>query len=482
MAGEREGCTETVPYDRVLGAIADDSTVLEVSEADNEPTTVRPSPPPELGAREADDGGPATIRGSRVGKYELRGKLGRGAFGVVFTARDPSLDRDVAIKVLRPAHLANPTIVHRFLQEARAAARIAHPGIVTVHDCGQVETSHGMTAFIAMELLSGESLTRRLGRCGRLAPDAAVEIARQVASALEAAHRADVLHRDLKPDNIYLVPDPAMPSGERVKVLDFGLAKLGHAGHTQLQTVFGTPRYMSPEQGRSTAQVDHRSDIYSLGCILFELVTGRPPFAGDVRQLLLDHQHATPPRASSLAPATPAALDEVIAEMLAKDPLERPQTMGAVQRALRSGEAPTERAALEEPMRAPEEPAEGPVVPAGPVAAGPIAAGPVAAGPIAAGPIAVGPVAAGPVIAAALPTVASGPRLGPGAPTIVGTSVRPPSDPGDSSGEILVSPSGPRLALAEAVVAPAAPVAAAKLFWLGAVIVAVSAFVAWITG
>lgn len=309
-------------------------------EPEDEPTTIRPSPlPATLVPREASvarssgRGFAASLRG-RVGKYELRDKLGRGAFGVVFTARDPSLDRDVAIKVLRPTHLTNPEIVQRFLQEARATARIAHPGIVTIHDCGRVETGSGSTAFIAMELLSGESLTGRLSRCGRLPPATAAEIARQVASALEAAHRADVLHRDLKPDNIYVVPDPAMPSGERVKVFDFGLAKLGHDGHTQLQTVFGTPRYMSPEQCRSAAQVDHRSDIYALGCILFELVTGQLPFDGDVRQLIEGHQHATPPRATSFVPELSPALDDLLADMLAKDPMDRPQTMGAVQRAL----------------------------------------------------------------------------------------------------------------------------------------------------
>ncbi|HET7502666.1 MAG TPA: protein kinase [Kofleriaceae bacterium] len=309
------------------------------AEPDDEPTTIRPSPLPASLLREstttpsASRGFAASLRG-RIGKYELRDKLGRGAFGVVFTARDPSLDRDVAIKVLRPTHLTNQEIVQRFLQEARATARIAHPGIVTIHDCGRVDLSSGTTAFIAMELLSGESLTSRVARCGRLSPWAAVEIARQVASALEAAHRVDVLHRDLKPDNIYLVPDPATPSGERVKVLDFGLAKLGGEGHTQLQTVFGTPRYMSPEQCRSAAQVDHRSDIYALGCILFELATGQLPFDGDVRQLIERHQRAIPPRASTIVPDLPAALDQLIAEMLAKDPMERPQTMGAVQRAL----------------------------------------------------------------------------------------------------------------------------------------------------
>ncbi len=272
--------------------------------------------------------------GGRVGKYELREKLGMGTFGLVFAARDSDLDRDVAIKVLNPAHITNRDLVQRFLQEARASARIQHPGIVTVFDSGRVPTSTGETAFIAMELLQGESLTHRLNRSGRLSPEVACEIVRQVASALDAAHRADVLHRDLKPDNIYLVPDPAVPSGERAKVFDFGLAKLGRHGHTMMNTIFGTPRSMSPEQCRSSGQIDQRSDVYALGCILFELLTGRTPFDGDLRQLIERHQRAVPPRAKSFAPEISPGLDDLIDGMLAKDPAARPQTMGALQRAL----------------------------------------------------------------------------------------------------------------------------------------------------
>ncbi|MEO8702339.1 MAG: serine/threonine-protein kinase [Kofleriaceae bacterium] len=269
-----------------------------------------------------------------MGKYELKDKLGQGTFGLVFTARDTDLDRDVAIKILNPSHQTNGDILHRFLQEARASARIAHPGIVMVLDCGKIATSIGDTAWIVLELLQGESLTNRLARSGKIAAANAVEIARQIASAIDAAHRCDVLHRDLKPDNVYLVPDPAMASGERVKVLDFGLAKLGASRHTTANTVFGTPRYMSPEQCRSATNIDHRSDIYSLGCMLFELVTGRTPFDGDLRQLIEAHQRATPPRARSFSPEISHQLDELIAQMLAKDPAHRPQSMMAVQAAL----------------------------------------------------------------------------------------------------------------------------------------------------
>ena len=314
---------------------------FNLAEPEDEPTTIRPFVVPELARR---DSVLANLR-NQIGKYEIRSKLGRGSFGVVYLARDPSLDRDIAIKVLRPKHLTNRDIVQRFLQEARATARIVHPGIVTIYDCGLVETLQGPTAFIAMELLSGESLHQRLERNGRLSAEHAIEITRQVASALEAAHRAAVLHRDLKPDNIYLVPDPAMPSGERVKILDFGLAKLGNDGHTQVQNVFGTPRYMSPEQCRSSAQVDHRSDVYALGCILFELIAGRPPFDGDVRQVIELQRKGNPPRALSVVPDCPPVLDELIAEMLAKDPAARPQNMAAVQvglaRASAGGDATT---------------------------------------------------------------------------------------------------------------------------------------------
>ena len=272
---------------------------------------------------------------ARIGKYELEEKIGQGSFGVVYTARDTELDREVALKILNPSHHGDREALHRFLREARAAARIAHPGIVTVHDCGRCTPEGGEElAYIAMELLRGESVTARLDRCGRMRPEEAAEVARQVASALEAAHRAEVLHRDLKPDNVFLVPDPAVPSGERVKVLDFGLAKIGCSRHTELGSVFGTPLYMSPEQCRSSGMIDARSDIYALGCILFELVTGRAPFEGVIYAVIEHHLHEAAPRASTLAPAMPPALDELIAQMLEKEPDDRPASMAAVVNAL----------------------------------------------------------------------------------------------------------------------------------------------------
>ena len=285
--------------------------------------------------------------GSQIGKYLLGKKLGHGGFGVVFRAHDSSLDREVALKFLHAEHTSTPQILQRFLQEARSAAKVAHPGIVTVYECGQIaDPKTGAPdgqAYIAMELLVGESLTDRLARSGQLSPQVAMEIVRQVASALEAAHRAGIVHRDLKPDNIFLVQDPAVRTGERVKVLDFGIAKLGRAASSSVQTqsmmVFGTPRYMSPEQCKSAAHVDARSDIYTLGCILFELVCGRPPFAGQPGELIAQHLLIAPPLAASIVADLPPGLGALIGEMLAKDPDARPPTMAAVMRALESGGA-----------------------------------------------------------------------------------------------------------------------------------------------
>jgi eukaryotic-like serine/threonine-protein kinase len=284
--------------------------------------------------------------GLTIGKYELGKKLGEGGFGFVFVGRDLSLDREVALKFLHPQHTANPEVLRRFLQEAKSAAKVIHPGIVTVFECGQVSgtgTSTDGVAYIAMELLHGESLADRLAHSGRLKPAVAIEMMRQVASALDVAHRAGIVHRDLKPDNIFLVKDPAIPGGERVKVLDFGIAKLAQAQGSEVQTqsmaVFGTPRYMSPEQCRSAAHIDHRSDIYTLGCILYELVVGAPPFAGETGELIAKHQLVEPPTARSILGDLSEDLDNLISKMLAKDPARRPQTMIAVQRALEAGGA-----------------------------------------------------------------------------------------------------------------------------------------------
>jgi serine/threonine protein kinase len=280
------------------------------------------------------DRGFVVARGMQIGKYLLDDKLGHGTFGSVYTARDTELERRVAVKVLNPQHQSNIEAVTRFLQEARATARINHVGIVTILEVGRIPTDLGEVGYIVMELLEGETLARRIGRVGRLDAAVAIEIGHQISGALGAAHKADVLHRDVKPDNIFLVRDPVLASGERVKVLDFGLAKLGRGGQTSTYTILGTPRYMSPEQARSSAHVDKRSDIYSLGCVLFELLVGRRPFEGDPSMLIDRHEREIPPRVKTLVPALPKSLDDLIARMLAKAPAARPQSMEEVQQEL----------------------------------------------------------------------------------------------------------------------------------------------------
>jgi serine/threonine protein kinase/mono/diheme cytochrome c family protein len=276
----------------------------------------------------------------RIGKYELRRQLGQGGFGMVYVARDTGLDRDCALKFLLPEHTTKPELLQRFLQEARSAAKIDHLGIVTVFECGQVSDTgtpaDGM-AFIAMELLKGESLAERLAREGALSAPLATGIARQIASALQAAHAVKIVHRDLKPDNVFLVPDAESPIGIRVKVLDFGIAKLAEAPtgvHTASVMIFGTPRYMSPEQCRSSTNVDARSDVYALGVMLFEMLCGERPFDGEAGVLIGSHQFVAPPTLRSKRAELPEAFDGLVADMLAKQPEDRPSSMDEVIRRL----------------------------------------------------------------------------------------------------------------------------------------------------
>ncbi len=292
--------------------------------------------------------------GLRVGRYQVGRKLGQGGFGVLYVARDTELDREVALKFLRPEHLTRPQVVQRFLQEARSAAKINHAGIVTVFECGQVadtNTRADGTVYIAMELLQGESLGARIKREGRLAPALAIGICRQVTSALGAAHRSGIVHRDLKPDNIFLVPDPAVRGGERVKILDFGIAKLADGQltgsvRTHSSMVLGTPMYMSPEQCKSSAKVDHRSDIYSTGCILYELLTGQTPYDGDAGELIAKHQLAAVPAPRAVMAELSQGLDTLLRQMLAKAPDERPASMELVDDALAACEGASAKIAL----------------------------------------------------------------------------------------------------------------------------------------
>src|SRR6185503_11047667 len=209
-------------------------------------------------------------------------ELGAGGMGSVFLAEHTMLGSRAAIKVLRPELSQQQHVVQRFFDEARAATRVADPGIVTVLDFGWHTNG---AAYLVMEHLPGETLTRRIRRMGYLPSTQALGLLRQCAMAMAAAHARGIVHRDLKPDNIFIVPDPAV-AGERIKVLDFGIAKLvgdGDASHggTVTGMILGTPGYMSPEQCRGAGKVDHRTDVYALGCVAFFMICGRPPFVAD---------------------------------------------------------------------------------------------------------------------------------------------------------------------------------------------------------
>ncbi len=266
-----------------------------------------------------------TIAPGQIGAYRLLRQIGAGGMGAVWLAEHAMLGRRAAVKVLHPAVTAQPDVVIRFFNEARAASMIADPGIVQIFDYGHhVDGS----AYIVMELLEGEPLDKRLARTGRLAVGDALRLMRQVAASLATAHARGIVHRDLKPENIFLTPDAEVPGGERAKLLDFGIAKLSadpDSGiKTQTYAVMGTPLFMSPEQCRGAGGVDARSDVYSLGCVLFMLITGEPPFAGDgMGEIIAMHLREPAPRLAARAPWVPHELDEAVARCLAKDPAER---------------------------------------------------------------------------------------------------------------------------------------------------------------
>src|SRR6185295_10181512 len=222
--------------------------------------------------------------GQSFGNYRAVSLLGEGGMGVVYLAEHPEIGRKVAVKVLHRDYARDESLLGRFLNEARAANAIRHPNIIEILDSGVLGDG---TPFLVMELLEGQSLGGRLRSTGALAISTALDFAYQTASALGAAHKKGIVHRDLKPDNLYLVADPNDPERERIKVLDFGIAKLqqGASGadsvKTRTGTLMGTPIYMSPEQCRGTKAVDHRSDMYSLGVIVYEMLVGHPPFVSE---------------------------------------------------------------------------------------------------------------------------------------------------------------------------------------------------------
>ncbi|HWO22416.1 MAG TPA: protein kinase [Kofleriaceae bacterium] len=265
------------------------------------------------------------MEGVQVGGYRVLRQIGEGGMGAVWLAEHAMLGRRAAIKILHSSYSTRQDIVTRFFNEARAATAISDPGIIQIFDFGFHTDG---SAYIVMELLDGEPLDRRLERRGAFSIEDALRICRQVASAVGAAHARNIIHRDLKPENIFIVRDAEVPGGERAKVLDFGIAKLagdlGAQQKTNTAAIIGTPFYMSPEQCRGAGHVDQRSDVYSLGCVLFSLVTGHAPFIAEgTGELIVMHMTAPPPRPSMRSPGVPSEIDELILRCLAKHPEER---------------------------------------------------------------------------------------------------------------------------------------------------------------
>ncbi len=274
--------------------------------------------------------------GERYGNYQAISLLGEGGMGAVYLAEHPGIGRRVAIKVLKSELDHDPQLLTRFLNEARAANSIRHPNIIEVLDSGTTERG---ASYLVMELLEGESLSARIKRLSRLDEKSAIEIAMQTASGLGAAHAKGIIHRDLKPDNLFVIPEESDAARERVKILDFGIAKLhtmaGDSLKTRTGTLMGTPVYMSPEQCLGTKEVDHRSDIYSLGVIIYEMLAGRPPFVSEgFGELLSMHLHEKPGSLRGLAPQVTAEVEFAVLRMLAKKADERYQSMAEVRAAL----------------------------------------------------------------------------------------------------------------------------------------------------
>jgi serine/threonine-protein kinase len=272
--------------------------------------------------------------GDAFGNYRIVAQLGSGSMGVVFLAEHQRLERRVAIKLLAPELVRDQHALQRFFNEARATSRIRHPGIVDVFDC---DVDAAGRAYMVMEHLEGETLAGRLRRAGRLHWPAACLIARRVADALGAVHDKGIVHRDLKPENLFLVASGRDPTAA-VKVLDFGVAKLLTADAVARLTtrgmLVGTPEYMSPEQCAGN-EVDHRADVYALGCILFEMLAGEPPFVtSSIRELVTAHRFRPAPSASASGADVPPWLDDLLVRMLAKEPDLRPASMHEISKAL----------------------------------------------------------------------------------------------------------------------------------------------------
>lgn len=266
-------------------------------------------------------------------RYRLVEMLGAGGMGQVWRAVDSRLDRDVAVKVITQTPLTTSQSAARFRQEARATARLTHPRIVTIHDHGEAAVAGHQVLFLVMELVPGRSMAS-FTATERRSVESVVAWGLQICAGLAAAHRAGVVHRDIKPANVMVYGDGELD----LKICDFGIARLieeSGTGLTGTGATIGTPAYMSPEQVRGDRTLDGRSDLYSLGCLLYELLAGRPPFEGAGWSVLSQHLNGTPEPVRSLRPGVPDALDGLLVSLLEKDPDHRPATAEEVSERLR---------------------------------------------------------------------------------------------------------------------------------------------------
>lgn len=265
----------------------------------------------------------ASLVGLAVDGFAIEAVLGGGSFATVYRGRQVGLDREIALKVPTHEIAADPIMARRFAREARAASCVNHPGVVAIYAVGDLPDGR---PYLAMQLINGEPLDRILAD-GPVHPVRALEIARQVATALAETHAADVVHRDLKPSNIVWRRD--RHGDDRIVIVDFGIAvcKPGTADATRLTAggLIGTPHYMSPEQAHGD-QVDARADLYALGCILYELLTAQTPFSGSGFEVLLAHLGRPPPLPSRVNADVPEAVDQLVVALMAKKPEARPQS------------------------------------------------------------------------------------------------------------------------------------------------------------
>ncbi len=280
-----------------------------------------------------------TLLGRQFGNYVVRQKLGEGGMGSVYLAEHPAIGKKVALKILHAEFAANHDVATRFFNEAKAVNDIQHPNIVDVVDYGVIQDAGSGTSLVyfIMEFLAGQSLTDLVRREAPMAPERVLTICIQIADALSASHNRGIVHRDLKPDNVMLL----QRGRERdfVKVLDFGIAKLtgNQAGSSRTRTgiVMGTPSYMSPEQCEGRGNIDHRTDIYALGIVMYEMITGRVPFVGEgYGEILIQHLTATPPPPSTIRGLIPPHVEQIVMKALEKRPENRYPTMEEFMRAI----------------------------------------------------------------------------------------------------------------------------------------------------